>query len=154
MLITVQTAISQTQKNILLSIRLIWIQICQVWSIQLMETQDLLAMEKFAGVGKMTMAISRYDLPGCCYYPNSPLCILYQSQLGLLLNDDCDFGTKIVSGIFTSVLHWDNQRFDKTIKHTTSYMPKMVINDDHSLLATFFSVFFFNFLMTILAILS
>ena len=30
--------------------------------------------------------ISRYDLPGCWYYPNSPVCILSQSQLGLLLN--------------------------------------------------------------------
>ena len=102
---------------------------------------------KPAGVGTVRWSwrdndgnISTYDLPGCRYYPESPVCILSQTQLGLFLNDR-DFGTKIESGIHTSIFHWDNQRFRRTIKHTTSYMPKMIINDDHSSMSTFFTVF-------------
>ena len=102
---------------------------------------------KPAGVGTVRWSwrddegkISTYDLPGCRYYPESPVCILSQTQLGLFLNDR-DFGTKIESGIHTSIFHWDNQRFCRTIKHTTSYMPKMIINDDHSSMASFFTAF-------------
>ena len=42
-----------------------------------------------------------YELLDCRHYPDSPFCILSQTQLVLLLKDD-DFGTKIESGIYTS----------------------------------------------------
>ena len=48
-----------------------------------------------------------YDLPNCKYYPNSPVYILSQTQLGLHLNDK-DFGTRIESGIYSSKFHWDD----------------------------------------------
>ena len=87
----------------------------------------------------------KYDLPGCKYYPNSPVCILSQTQLGLFLNDT-DFGTKIESGIRTSVLHWENQQYTRTIAHTASFMPRMIINDDISTAAALYSAFkrFYN----------
>ena len=66
--------------------------------------------------------LHKYDLPGCKYYPSSPVCILSQTQLGLFL-EDTDFGTKIESGIRTSVLYWENQKYTRTIAHTASFMP-------------------------------
>ena len=51
-----------------------------------------------------TGKVSRYELPGCRHYPNSPVCILSQSQLGIFLKND-NFGTKIESGIHTSIFH-------------------------------------------------
>ena len=73
--------------------------------------------------------ICKYDLPGCRYYPDSPVCILSQTQLGIFLNDQ-DFGTKIESGIRTLIFYWDGQKNKRTIHHTPSFMPKMIINDD------------------------
>lgn len=89
--------------------------------------------------------MSQYDLPGCRYYPKSPVCILSQKKLGISLND-WYFGDIIESGIRTYIFNWDNQIFHRTINNTTSYIPKIVINDDFSPLAFFFSAYrnFFN----------
>lgn len=82
----------------------------------------------------------RFDLPGCKFYPNSSVCILSQTQLGIFLKDS-DFGTKIESGIRTSHFYWNNQKHCRTIHHTPSFMPKMVINDDISPLASIYATF-------------
>ena len=93
---------------------------------------------------------SAYDLPGCCHYLDSPVCILSQTQLSLFLND-CDFGIKNTSGIRTSLFYWDDQKFRQTTKHTTSYMPKMFLMMTTPLLHHY-SLHFTHFLTTTQAI--
>ena len=84
-----------------------------------------------------------YLLPNCRYYPNLLACILSPTQFGLHLHD-CDRGTGIDSGIHSSKFYWSNQKFRRTIQHT-SFMPRLPINDTASLLGGYlarFSSFF------------
>ena len=81
-----------------------------------------------------------HNLEQCRYYPDSPACILSQTQLGIQLQDN-DFGTCIDSGILTSKFFWGNRKYCRKIVHTPSFMPKMTINDTVSNFSSFLSKF-------------
>ena len=81
-----------------------------------------------------------HTLRNCRYYPNSPACILSPSQLGIQLKD-IDGGTGIDSSVKISPFYWKNKQYSRTIHHTSSFMPKLEINDTKTTLASYLSIF-------------
>ena len=82
----------------------------------------------------------KFSFPNTRHFPDSPANIISVSQLGLLLNDGDD-DTYIKSGTHSSLLVWNKAKFKRSIQHTASYMPLLIINDASSVFASFLGQF-------------